>query len=153
MQNNSTYAAFGTKEAAALVGLSFNKVHYLDRTGCVKPSATPGKRTRGKERIYSFSDLVLLSVAKNLFSLGMTSQNLKEALQHLHSILNSAPPPFHGYLFFTDAQNFHRCTTSCHELTSDLLDMRGGFNQIIIVDIDDIAKKIISSIEQLKESA
>ena len=71
--------SFPTNRAALLAG--FNTTHmvdYLARTGVVIPTvrATPG---RGRTRLYSFQDIVLLRALNRLLKKGIAVHRLKDA--------------------------------------------------------------------------
>ena len=70
---------FPTNRAAVLAGFNTgHMVDYLARTGVVVPSvrATPG---RGRTRLYSFQDIVLLRALNRLLKKGIPVQRLKDA--------------------------------------------------------------------------
>lgn len=68
---------FGLRVAAHVAGLSPVMVDYLCRTGIVVPTC----RGRGRPRIYSFADLVMLRTVAHLLQAGVAVARLKKSLQ------------------------------------------------------------------------
>ena len=60
-----TIAAFTTKEAQRLTGLSSRRLQYWDETEFIRPSVA-ARKGRGSPRLYGFRDLVQLRVAAQL---------------------------------------------------------------------------------------
>lgn len=58
-------AAFTTREAQRLTGLSPRRLQYWDETGFIRPSVA-ARKGRGSPRLYGFQDLVQLRVAFQL---------------------------------------------------------------------------------------
>lgn len=72
--------AFSTREASRLCGLSTYMVDYLCRARLVVPSMSGRRgRGRGKERRYSFGDVVLLRTYSRLLATGVSVKRLKDA--------------------------------------------------------------------------
>ena len=75
--------SFTSREAAELAGFrTAMMVDYLCRTGIVAPSARtrPG---RGRYRLYTFGDVVLLRALNRLLSSGLPVARLKRAIARL----------------------------------------------------------------------
>ena len=70
---------FSPKEVAALVGISYRQIQYWDSSGFIRPSV----RRRGRFRAYSFSDLILLRVARDLRARGLSIQRLRRVIASL----------------------------------------------------------------------
>jgi DNA-binding transcriptional MerR regulator len=84
--------SFTTKEAAALAGFRTGMmVDYLCRQGIVVPSKRPGPG-RGRARLYSFGDLVLLRAVSRLLQSGLPVRRLKDALEKLRKQFQRVRP-------------------------------------------------------------
>ncbi len=84
------------REIEDLTGLSRYMIGYLDREGIVKPTNSR-IRVRGKKRRYTFQDVVLLRIVKDLLNQGISVKRLKEAISKIrkdHVYKNCTPFPF-----------------------------------------------------------
>jgi DNA-binding transcriptional MerR regulator len=75
---------FGIRRAAHLSGLHPAMVDYLCRSNVLIPSARP-QPGRGRSRIYTFGDIVMLRALSHLLSCGISVAKLKKALGTLRS--------------------------------------------------------------------
>jgi len=84
---------FTVREAARAARVTEGVVDYLARSGVVPPSGrrNPG---RGRPRLYTFSDLVLLRALAQLLIAGIPVARLKTALRRLRrrDLAGGAPP-------------------------------------------------------------
>lgn len=76
MVKNTT---FGIADAAKYSGMTRNMIYYLGRAGVFKPS---GSKVSGKGRpkIFTFGDVVILRVIDKLLKSGVSVKRLKKAL-------------------------------------------------------------------------
>ena len=81
----SVKGSFTISEAHVLSGLSITMLDYLCRTKIVIPSST-GRRGRGRQRLFSFGDVVLLRVVGRLLSAGVSVLRMKRAFQSLQKL-------------------------------------------------------------------
>ncbi len=65
--------------AAHVAGISYRQLDYWARTGLVEPSLRPASGS-GSQRLYSFLDVVALSIVKRLLSTGISLANVRGAL-------------------------------------------------------------------------
>lgn len=65
-----------------IVGISYRQLDYWARTSLVEPSVKAASGS-GSQRLYSFSDIVLLRVVKRLLDAGISLQNIRVALDQL----------------------------------------------------------------------
>jgi DNA-binding transcriptional MerR regulator len=82
MQGDNTKNGFSVAEAARLSGLSATMVEYLCRTAVLRPSASP-PRGRGRRRMYSFLDVVILRVIARLLKNGVSISGMRSAFTGL----------------------------------------------------------------------
>ena len=78
------------KEVAKLIGISYRQIQYWDKTSFIKPSY----RRRGKYRLYTFSDLIQLKVAKTLREKSYSIQKLRKTIRSLKNMLPQVAHPF-----------------------------------------------------------
>jgi DNA-binding transcriptional MerR regulator len=70
--------------ACHAVGISYRQLDYWARTDLVVPSIRDATGS-GSQRLYSFRDLVVLKVVKRLLDAGVSLQNIRKAIDTLHS--------------------------------------------------------------------
>jgi len=81
---------FTPKQVAKLVGISYRQIQYWDKTNFISPSY----HRRGKYRLYTFGDLILLRVAKALRDNGFSIQQLRKTIINLRELLPQTTHPF-----------------------------------------------------------
>ena len=135
--------SFGTSEVVRLTGVKFTRLNHYDKTGFIQPSIKKASGAgRGKERLYSFSDVVQLRVVKKLSDNGIPLQKLRKIKEFLES-LNLEEPFAEAYLV-TDGQDVFLRTGE--ELISTLKDPGQMAFSITILDLK-------QTISELKEEA
>ena len=80
---------FRAPEACAIAGITYRQLDYWARTGLLRPSLQD-PRGSGTQRLYSFDDLVRLSVLKRLLEQGLSLQKARAALDLLEGDVSSA---------------------------------------------------------------
>lgn len=80
---------FTPKEVARIVGISYRQMQYWDKTSFIKPSY----RRKGKYRLYTFTDLIQLKVAKTLREAKFSIQKLRKTIQSLKTLLPQVTHP------------------------------------------------------------
>ncbi|MFY4659512.1 MerR family transcriptional regulator [Scardovia wiggsiae] len=68
--------------AAEVAGITYRQLDYWARKKIVEPSITPSHGS-GSRRLYSFRDVVILSVSKHLLDAGVNLQNVNKAITFL----------------------------------------------------------------------
>src|ERR1043166_10220091 len=91
---------FTPKEVAKLIGISYRQVQYWDKTNFIKPSY----RRRGKYRLYTFSDLIQLEVAKVLRETNISIQRLRKIIKSLKSLLPQVNHPLVELTFLIEGE-------------------------------------------------
>jgi DNA-binding transcriptional MerR regulator len=74
---------FRGPSACKAAGISYRQLDYWARTGLVAPSVRDASGS-GSQRLYSFRDILLLRVIKRLLVAGVSLQQIRTAIQHLH---------------------------------------------------------------------
>ncbi|MBI3891276.1 MAG: MerR family transcriptional regulator [Candidatus Wallbacteria bacterium] len=80
---------FTPKEVAKLVNISYRQIQYWDKTNFIRPSY----RRRGKYRLYTFSDLIQLKVARTLRDHDFSIQRLRKTIVSLKDLLPQVAHP------------------------------------------------------------
>lgn len=81
--NKDVLDLFSIEEAAILTGLRRPMLDHLCRSKIVVPSRT-GARGRGRRRLYSFGDLLLLRVLARMLSAGVSVKRACESFKNLN---------------------------------------------------------------------
>jgi DNA-binding transcriptional MerR regulator len=69
--------------ACAAAGITYRQLDYWARTGLVQPSVRPAAGS-GSQRLYGFRDILVLKVVKRLLDTGISLQQIRAAVEHLH---------------------------------------------------------------------
>ena len=69
--------------AASAAGITYRQLDYWARTGLVEPSVRPAQGS-GSQRLYGFRDILVLKVVKRLLETGISLQQIRAAVLHLH---------------------------------------------------------------------
>ncbi len=104
--------------ACQIVGITYRQLDYWARTKLVVPSIRSASGS-GSQRLYSFKDLAVLKVVKNLLDTGVSLNNIRLAVDQLrrHGVRDLA-----RITLFSDGLTVYECTSP--EEVVDLL--RGG---------------------------
>lgn len=104
--------------ACQIVGITYRQLDYWARTGLVVPTLR-GAAGSGSQRLYSFTDVLVLKVVKRLLDAGVSLQNIRLAVEHLraHGVRDLAE-----ITLFSDGITIYECR-SPDEITDVL---RGG---------------------------
>lgn len=96
--------AFSTKNVSAMTGLTKRRIDYWDRSHFIKPSLKEAAGY-GSARLYSFSDLVQIKVAKTLLDKGISLQKIRKAITYLKKHFPDVEKPLAEMRFLTDGEN------------------------------------------------
>jgi DNA-binding transcriptional MerR regulator len=76
-------AGYRGPTACSAAGITYRQLDYWARTGLVEPSVR-GAHGSGSQRLYSFRDILVLKVVKRLLDTGISLQQIRAAVHHLH---------------------------------------------------------------------
>jgi DNA-binding transcriptional MerR regulator len=119
MPKSSKYGPFDIRRTSHLTGLTCPMLDYLARTSVLIPShlGHPGK---GRDRLYSFGDIVLLRSLAQILKGGISVRKLRQAFQALisrHPEITPTSIPAR-YLVTDGVQIFLRNDGTLEELTA-----------------------------------
>ena len=92
---------FTPKEVAKLVNISYRQIQYWDKTNFIRPSY----RRRGKYRLYTFSDLIQLKVARCLRDHEFSIQRLRKTIVSLKNLLPQVAHPLVELTFLIEGDH------------------------------------------------
>jgi len=70
--------------ACSAAGITYRQLDYWARTGLVEPGIRTASGS-GTQRLYGFSDILVLKIVKRLLDAGVSLQNIRTAVDHLRS--------------------------------------------------------------------
>ena len=78
--------AYTSREAARLSGVPFFTVDYWDRSKFLRPTIAKGEgRGKGRQRMYSYGDIILLRIARELREQKLSLETLRSIVRKLAS--------------------------------------------------------------------
>lgn len=92
---------FNTKAITSITGLTMRQIDYWDKTHFIKPSVREAEGY-GSVRLYSFTDLVQMKVAKTLMGKGITLQKIRKSITYLKKNMPDIEKPLSELRFLTD---------------------------------------------------
>lgn len=95
--------AYNTASVCDLTGLTVRQADYWDRTHFIKPSIKEASGY-GSARLYSFTDLVQLRVAKTLIDGGVSLQKIRKGITYLKKHFPDVEKPLAELKFLTDGE-------------------------------------------------
>ncbi|MVA75794.1 MerR family transcriptional regulator [Auraticoccus sp. F435] len=75
---------FRGQAACKAAGITYRQLDYWARTGLVTPEVRAASGS-GSQRLYSFRDILILKVIKNLIDAGISLQQIRKAIEHLRA--------------------------------------------------------------------
>lgn len=104
--------------ACAIAGISYRQLDYWARTELVTPSIQSAAGS-GSQRLYSFTDMLVLKIVKKLLDAGVSLQNIRTAVDHLRS---RGVADLSSITLMSDGASVYECTSA-----EDVIDLvRGG---------------------------
>ena len=104
--------------ACAIAGISYRQLDYWARTELVTPSIQSAAGS-GSQRLYSFTDMLVLKIVKKLLDAGVSLQNIRTAVDHLRS---RGIADLSSVTLMSDGASVYECTSA-----EDVIDLvRGG---------------------------
>ncbi len=110
---------FNTKAVHRATGLTIRQIDYWDRSHFIKPSVSEANGT-GSVRLYSFTDLVQLKVAKTLMEKGVTLQKIRKAIAYLKRNMPDVEMPLSELRFLTDGTTIFVITRDDRQIVDTL---------------------------------
>ncbi len=94
--------------ACRAAGISYRQLDYWARTGLVEPSIR-GAKGSGSQRLYSFQDILVLKIVKRLLDTGVSLQQIRAAVSHLHS---RGVEDLASITLMSDGASVYECTSA-----------------------------------------
>ena len=133
---------YNTITVCKITGLSKRQADYWDTTHFIKPSISEASGY-GSVRLYSFTDLIQLKVAKTLIDAGISLQKIRKSLNYLRKHIPEIENPLAEMRFITDGE-------SIFVLTSDkniILDTLKGGQLVFAIALGEIVRELNGEVE------
>lgn len=135
---------FNTKSVAHILGLTTRQIGYWDTTNLIKPSIREAAGS-GSVRLYSFTDLIQLKVAKTLKDAGVSVQKMRRSLNYLKKNMPDLDKPLANLKFLTDGKTIFVITDDNDKIIDTL-----EHGQIVFTFLlEDIIEELKGSVKPL----
>lgn len=134
---------FNSKTVSKITGLSMRQIDYWDRTHFIKPSVSEASGY-GSLRLYSFTDLVQLRVARTLLGKGVSLQKMRKAMIYLKKNIPAVKKPFLELKFLTDGETIFIITKNEKKIIDILKSGQLVFSIALGKIVEDLKGDIIS---------
>ena len=135
---------FNTKSVAQILELTTRQIGYWDKTDLIKPSVREAAGY-GSVRLYSFTDLIQLKVAKTLKEAGISVQKMRKALNYLKKNMPDVDKPLANLKFLTDGKTIFVITKNNNKIIDTLKRGQMFFTFLL----EDIIKELKGSVKPL----
>jgi DNA-binding transcriptional MerR regulator len=80
---------FTPKEVCKAIGISYRQIQYWDKTRFIQPSY----RRRGKYRLYTFPDLIIMHITRTLRAENVSIQSLRRIVRAIPDLMREVNVP------------------------------------------------------------
>jgi DNA-binding transcriptional MerR regulator len=126
--------------ACSAAGITYRQLDYWARTGLVEPTVR-GATGSGTQRLYSFRDILLLKVIKRLLDAGISLQQIRTAVAHLHA---RGTDDLTRVTLMSDGATVYECTSN-----DEVIDLLQGGQGVFGIAIGGVWREIEGSLAEL----
>jgi DNA-binding transcriptional MerR regulator len=126
--------------ACNAAGITYRQLDYWARTGLVEPTVR-GATGSGTQRLYSFRDILILKVIKRLLDAGISLQQIRTAVQHLHE---RGTDDLTRVTLMSDGASVYECTSN-----DEVIDLLQGGQGVFGIAIGGVWREIEGSLAEL----
>ena len=101
------YVGYRGTTACQAAGITYRQLDYWARTSLVVPTVRDATGS-GTQRLYSFTDILVLKVVKRLLDTGVSLHNIRVAVEHLRK---RGTADLAGVTLFSDGATVYECTS------------------------------------------
>lgn len=138
--------SYNTKAVMQVIGLTMRQIDYWDRTHFIKPSVQEAAG-HGTARLYSFTDLVQLKVAKALLDGGVSLQKIRKAIIWLKKNFPDMERPLAELRFLTDGDTIFVLT----EKNTQIIDTLKKGQVVIALALGDIIEDLMGVVKKISQ--
>jgi DNA-binding transcriptional MerR regulator len=133
-------AGYRGPTACSAAGITYRQLDYWARTGLIEPSVR-GATGSGTQRLYSFSDILLLKVIKRLLDAGISLQQIRTAVQHLR---RRGTEDLTQVTLMSDGASVYECTSN-----DEVIDLLQGGQGVFGIAIGGVWREIEGTLAEL----
>ncbi len=126
--------------ACRAAGITYRQLDYWARTGLVEPSIRNASGS-GSQRLYSFRDILVLKVVKRLLDTGVSLQQIRTAVHHLHE---RGVDDLAGITLMSDGASVYECTSA-----DEVIDLVQGGQGVFGIAVGRVWREVEGSLAEL----
>jgi DNA-binding transcriptional MerR regulator len=126
--------------ACAAAGITYRQLDYWARTGLVEPSVRAAHGS-GSQRLYSFRDILVLKVVKRLLDTGISLQQIRAAVTHLH---RRGTGDLARLTLMSDGVSVYECTS-----TDEVVDLLAGGQGVFGIALSRVWQEVDGTLAEL----
>ncbi|MPV36748.1 MerR family transcriptional regulator [Georgenia subflava] len=126
--------------ACSAAGITYRQLDYWARTGLVEPSIR-GAKGSGSQRLYSFRDILVLKVVKRLLDTGVSLQQIRSAITHLHE---RGVEDLAQITLMSDGASVYECTSA-----DEVIDLVQGGQGVFGIAVGRVWREVEGSLAEL----
>jgi len=125
--------------ACSAAGISYRQLDYWARTGLIEPTIRPAQGS-GSQRLYSFTDVLVLKVIKRLLDTGVSLQNIRTAVELLR---NRGSQDLSNLTLISDGATVYECTSD-----DEVIDLVRGGQGVFGIAVGSVWKEVEGSLAE-----
>jgi DNA-binding transcriptional MerR regulator len=126
--------------ACAAAGITYRQLDYWARTELVLPSVRAAHGS-GSQRLYSFRDICVLKVVKRLLDTGISLQQIRTAVLHLH---DRGTEDLARLTLMSDGVSVYECTSS-----DEVVDLLAGGQGVFGIALGRVWQEVDGTLAEL----
>jgi len=126
--------------ACAAAGITYRQLDYWARTGLVEPGIRPAAGS-GTQRLYSFTDILVLKIVKRLLDTGVSLQQIRTAVQHLR---DRGIDDLAQITLMSDGASVYECTSA-----DEVIDLVQGGQGVFGIAVGRVWREVEGSLADL----
>ncbi len=126
--------------ACRAAGITYRQLDYWARTGLVEPTIRNASGS-GSQRLYSFRDILVLKVVKRLLDTGVSLQQIRSAVHHLHE---RGVDDLAGITLMSDGASVYECTSA-----DEVIDLVQGGQGVFGIAVGRVWREVEGSLAEL----
>ena len=127
--------------ACSAAGITYRQLDYWARTSLVEPSIRTANGS-GTQRLYGFSDILVLKIVKRLLDAGVSLQNIRTAVDHLRG---RGVTDLERITLMSDGASIYECTSS-----DEIIDLLAGGQGVFGIAVGKVWHEVEGSLLTLQ---
>ena len=123
--------------ACQVAGITYRQLDYWARTDLVNPSIRNATGS-GSQRLYSFTDILVLKIVKGLLDTGISLQNIRLAVDNLR---DRGINEISEITLVSDGTTVYECRSN-----DEIIDLLGGGQGVFAIAVPQIVKELTGTI-------